>query len=68
MNTSLVTYQISFTRSKCGKQKLTSCAMSIIPNFLVVFVQKMYITKIKLFNVTSVDFGFILNVTVLKVH
>ena len=32
VNTSLVTYQISFTRSKCSKQKLTSCAMSIIPN------------------------------------
>ena len=33
VNTNLVTYQISFTRSKCSKQKLTSCVMSIIPHF-----------------------------------
>ena len=39
--------------------------MSIITNFLEVFVGKMYMTKIKLFNVTSVNFGFILNVTIL---
>ena len=41
----------------------TSCVISIIPNFLAGFVQKMSMTKIKLFSVTSVNFGFILNVT-----
>ena len=57
VNISLVTYQISFIRSKS--------VMSIIPNFLPGFVQKMYMTKIKLFNVTSVNFRSILNVTIL---
>ena len=65
MNIGLVSCKISFTRSKCSKQNLTSCVMSIITNFLEVFVEKMYMTKIKLFNVTSVNFGFILNVTIL---
>ena len=41
----------------------TSCVISIIPNFLAGFVQKMSMTKIKLFSVTSVNFKFILNVT-----
>ena len=36
--------------------------MSIIPNFLARFVQKKDMTKIKLFSVTFVNFGFILNV------
>ena len=39
--------------------------MPIIPNFLAALVQKMYMTKIKLFNETSVNVGFILNVTFL---
>ena len=34
VNTSLVTCQISFRKSKCSKEKLTSCVMSVIPNFL----------------------------------
>ena len=42
--------------------------MSIIPNFLAGFMQKMYMTKKKLFNVTSVNFGFILNVTILIIQ
>ena len=38
-----------------------SCLISIIPNFLAGFMQKMYIhDQKKLFNVTSVNFGFIL--------
>ena len=37
----------------------------IIPNFLARFVQKMSMIKIKLFSVTSVNFGFMLNVTTL---
>ena len=65
VNTSLVTNQIFFTKSKCSKQELTSCVMPIIPNFLAGFVQKMYMTKIMLLNVTSLNFGFILNVTIL---
>ena len=39
--------------------------MSIIPNFLAGFVQKVCIINIKLFNVTSVNFGFLLIVTIL---
>ena len=46
------------------EQKPTSYVILIIPNFLARFVQKMYMTKIKLFSVT-VNFGFILNVTTL---
>ena len=49
----------------CSKQKLTSCVIVIIPNFLAIFVQKMPKTKIKVFSVTFVNFGFILNVTTL---
>ena len=41
--------------------------MLIIQNFLEGFMRKMYMTKIKLFNVTSVNFGFILNVTILVI-
>ena len=41
----------------------TSRLISIIPNFLAGFVQKTLMTKIKLFSVTSVNFGFISNVT-----
>ena len=36
-------------------QKLTSCVISIIRNFLARFVQKMFMTKIKPFRVTSVN-------------
>ena len=39
--------------------------ISITLNFLAGFVQKMSMTKIKLFSVNSVNFGFILNVTIL---
>ena len=35
------------------------------PNFPARFVQKMSMTKIKLLSVTSVNFGFILNVATL---
>ena len=42
-----------------------SCVRSIIPNFLAGLVQKTSMTKVKLFSVTSVNFGFILNVTTL---
>ena len=62
----IFTYQISLTNSYyCSKQKLTLCVILIIPNFLARFVQKMSMTKIKLFSVTSVSFGFILNITTL---
>ena len=54
--------------SYCSKQKLTSCVILIIPNFLARFVQKMSMTKTKLFSVTPVNFGFILNVTILIVQ
>ena len=64
----LFTYQISLTYSYCSKQKLTSCVILIIPNFLARFVQKMSKTKIKLFSVTFVNFGFILNVTTLIIQ
>ena len=64
----LFTYQISLTYSYCSKQKLTSCVILIIPNFLARFVQKMSKTKIKLFSVTSVNFGFILNATTLIIQ
>ena len=59
----LFTYQISLTNSYCSNQKLTSCIILVISNFLARFVQKISMTKIKLFSVTSVNFGFILNVT-----
>ena len=66
LNNSLVTYHIITYTHKTQDQSVvnrkTSCVMSIIPSFHVGFVQKMYITKIKLFNV---NFGFILNVTIL---
>ena len=69
LNTSLVTYHIITYTHKTQDQSVvnreTSCVMSIIPSFHAGFVQKMYMTKIKLFNVTSVNFGFILNVTIL---
>ena len=42
--------------------------MSIIPNFLAGFAQKMYMTKIKVFNVTFVNFGFILHITILIIR
>ena len=61
----LFIYQISLTNSYCSKQKLTSCVILIIPNFLARFVQKMSMSKIKLFSVTFVNFEFILNVTTL---
>ena len=51
--------------TECCKQKLTSCVISLIPNFLAEFVKKMYLTKIKLFSITNMNFGFILNVTIL---
>ena len=34
-------------KSYCSKQKITPCAISIIPNFLAGFMQKMSMTKIK---------------------
>ena len=37
---SQVTYQISFTKSQCCKQELTSSVISLIPNFLAGFVKK----------------------------
>ena len=64
----LFTYQISLTYSYCSKQKLTSVVILIIPNFLAIFVQKMSKTKIKLFNVTFLNFGFILKVTTLIIQ
>ena len=65
----LFTYQISLTNSYyCSKQKLTSCVILIIPNFLARFVQKMSMTKIKLFSVTSVSFGLLLHVTTLIIQ
>ena len=64
----LLTYQISLRYFYCSKQKLTSCVILIIPNFLARFVQKMSMTKIKLFSVTYVNFGFILNVTTLIIQ
>ena len=42
--------------------------MSIIPHFLARFVQKMSMTKVKMFSVTSVIFEFILNVTTLIIQ
>ena len=51
----LANYQISLTESYCSKQKLTSCVMSSITNFLAGFVQKISLTKVKLFSVTSVE-------------
>ena len=69
LNTSLVTYHIITYIHKTQDQSVvnrkTSCVMSIIPSFHAGFVKKMYMTKKKLFNVTSVNFGFILNVTIL---
>ena len=50
---SYLSYQITLTRWKCIKQKVTSCVMLIIPNFLAGFLQKMYMTKIKLFSVNK---------------
>ena len=41
----------------------TSRIISIIPNLFTGFERKMSMVKIKLFSVTSVNFGFILNVT-----
>ena len=64
----LFTYQISLSYSYCSKQKLFSFVILIIPNFLARFVQKMSKTKIKLFSVTFVNFGFILNVTTLIIQ
>ena len=70
LNTSLVTYHIIIYTHKTQDQSVvnrkTSCVMSIIPSFRAGFVQKMYLmTKIKLFSVTSVNFGFIFSVTIL---
>ena len=62
--TSYRTYQILLTKSQCSKQKLTSCVISIILNLLEGFVQKMFLTKIRLSFVTSVNYGFLLNVTI----
>ena len=42
-------YQISLPKSYCSKQKLPSFVISIIPKFLAGFMQKMSMTKIKLF-------------------
>ena len=39
--------------------------MSIIPNFLTGFGQKMFMAKVDLISVTSANFGFILNVLIL---
>ena len=58
----LLTYQISFTKPKRNKQKLASCVISIILNSLARCAQKMCLTKMKPFSVTSVNFGFLLNV------
>ena len=40
----------------------------MIPNFLARLVQKMSKTKIKLFSVTSVNLGFMLDVTTLIIY
>ena len=64
----LFTYQISLTNSYCSKEKLTSYVILVMSNFLARFVQKMSMTKIKLFSVTSVNFGIILNVTTLIIQ
>ena len=67
--TNRLCYLSDFTyKSQCSKQKLTSCIILIIPNFLTRFVQKISMTKIKLFSVTSVNFGFILNVITLIIQ
>ena len=58
----LLTYQISLAKPKRNKQKLASCVISVILNSLARCVQKMCLTKVKLFSVTSVNFGFLLNV------
>ena len=47
---------------KCRKKKLAWCLTLIIPDFAG-FMEKMFMTKIKLFSVISVNFGFIFNVT-----
>ena len=49
-------------------QKLILWVISIIPNFLAKFVQKMSMIMIKLFTVTTVNFGFISNVTILIIQ
>ena len=66
-NCVLASYLSEFTHkiTECCTQKPTSCVTSLIPNFLAELMKKMYLTKIKLFSVTSVNFGFILNVTIL---
>ena len=66
-NCVLASYLSDFTHkiTECCEQELTSCVMSLTPNFLAGFVKKMYLKKIKLFSVTSVNFGFILNVTII---
>ena len=38
--TALAIHLLDFTYSYCSKQKLTSCVILIIPNFLARFVQK----------------------------
>ena len=59
-NCVLASYLSDFTHkiTECCEQELTSCVIAGS-------VKKMYLTKIKLFSVTSVNFGFILNVTIL---
>ena len=46
-------------------KKLNPCVISLIPDFVAGFVQKMSMTRMKLFNVTFVNLGFILNITIL---
>ena len=66
-NCVLVSYLSDFTRkiTECCKQELNSFVILLIPNFLAGFVKKMYLTKMNLFSATSVNFRFILNVTVI---
>ena len=66
-NCVLPSYLSDFTHkiTECCKQELTSFVISLIPNILAGFVKKMYLTKVKLFSVISVNSNFILDVTIL---
>ena len=64
----LASYLSDFTHkiTECSKQELTSYTCNITyPKFPCRICIKMSLTKIKLFSMTSVNFGFILNVTIL---
>ena len=62
----LVAHQISLTKSQCSKQKLN--LMCNISHLKFPSLQKVSMTKTKLFSVISVNFGFMLNVTTLIIQ